>query len=152
MKKIKNRCLKTYNIILAACLALLGFTSSCDIQPVYGAPSVQPEYGAPSAKFIVKGQVESAENNEAIENIQVVLQYDTKRTDEDGHYQVSDIEGEPGDQTYLIQFQDIDNIDNGEFENLDTIVEFIDPEFTDGDGGFYAGETEIELNVKLNPK
>ena len=91
-------------------------------------------------------------DNDAIENIQVVMLYDTTKTDEDGLYQISDNEREPGDQTYFIQFQDIDNVDNGEFENLDTIVEFIDPEFTDGDGGYYAGETEIEFNVKLNPK
>ncbi len=143
MKKVEIKFLKSYNAIIAAILVVLGFASSCDSKD---------EYGTPSAKFIVNGKVESAENNAALENIQVIMQGDTVRTDENGNYQVTDKWGFPVDQTYTIQFQDIDDIENGEFENLDTIVEFKDPQFTDGDGDWYEGETEKEFNIKLTPK
>ena len=143
MKTVENKFLKFYNVIITVLIALLGFACSCD--PV-------DEYGSPSARFIVNGRIESAENNDAIENIKVVMQGDSVVTDENGNYQVIDNWGFPGDQTYAIQFQDIDSVENGEFENLDTIVEFKDSEFTGGDGNWDNGETEIEFNIKLNPK
>ena len=143
MKKVEIKFLKSYNAIIAAILVILGFASSCDSKD---------EYGTPSAKFIVNGKVESSENNAALENIQVIMQSDTVRTDENGNYQITDKWGFPVDQTYTIQFRDIDDIENGEFENLDTIVEFKDSQFTDGDGDWYEGETEKEFNIKLTPK
>jgi putative lipoprotein (rSAM/lipoprotein system) len=143
MKKVEMRFLKTYNIIIASLLALLGFASSC---------ITRTEYGTPSAKFIVKGKVQSIGSNEAVENIRVIMKGDTANTDTEGKYQVIDNLGFPSSQTYSIQFQDIDEALNGEFENLDTIVEFKNPVFTNGDGDWYSGETSKELDIKLKPK
>ena len=77
---------------------------------------------------------------------------DSVMTDINGNYQVTDKYGFPKDQTYDIKFKDIDNAQNGQFENLDTIVEFKDPIFKNGDGDWYRGETEKEFNIKLDPK
>lgn len=144
MKRLEIKFLKTYNAIIAVVLTLLGFASSCIL---FGC-----EYGTPSAKFIVKGKVESAEDNKAIQNIRVVMLGDSVTTDINGNYEVTDKYSFPKDQTYNIKFKDIDNALNGEFENLDTIVEFKDPIFKNGDGDWYRGETEKEFNIKLDPK
>ena len=53
---------------------------------------------------------------------------------------------------FNIEFIDIDGAENGEYQSLDTIVEFKDPHFTGGDGDWYAGETSKEFNIQLNPK
>jgi putative lipoprotein (rSAM/lipoprotein system) len=142
MKTVQTKLLKTYNAIITCLIALLGFSTSCE--PVM-------EYGTPSAKFIVKGKVSSSETSLPIKRIQVVMQGDTVFTDDNGNYRISDDEGFPTDQTYNIQFKDIDNLTNGEFNDLDTIAEFKNPKFTNGDG-WYEGETTKTLDVKLTPK
>ncbi len=140
---MKTKFFKTYNAIITALITILGFASSCD-------PTM--EYGTPSAKFIVNGKVLSSETNQPIENIRVAMHGDTSYTGADGGYRVMDRWGFPMDQTYDIQFIDIDGVSNNEFSSLDTIVEFKDPKFTGGDGHWYDGETETEFDVKLKPK
>lgn len=143
MKKARNILYKTSNTIILGLLALLGFTTSCE---------KKVEYGTPSAKFIVNGKVISSDSNEAIENVRVIMQGDTTKTDNEGKYQVVNKYGFPGDQTYDIQFQDIDGATNGDYQNLDTIVEFKNPQFINGDGNWYSGETSKELDIELNKK
>ena len=143
MKKVKIKFFKTSNAIIFGLLALLGFTTSCE---------KKVEYGTPSAKFIVNGKVISSDSNEAINNIRVVMRGDTTKTDNEGKYQVVDKYGFPSDQTYDIQFQDIDGATNGDYQNLDTIIEFKDPQFINGDGNWYSGETSKELDIELNKK
>ncbi|MFP4023981.1 MAG: radical SAM-associated putative lipoprotein [Thiohalospira sp.] len=141
---IKNRYLKFYNAAIVSLMAFLDFACSSSIEPV--------EYGTPSAKFIVNGTVSSEESNEPVRNIRVVMQNDTAYTDQEGNYQVADDWGFPTDQTYVIKFTDIDHEQNGAYHDLDSIVEFKDPEFTGGDGKWYSGETSKELDIKLTPK
>lgn len=140
---MKIKILKKYNVLIAGLLALLGYTTACDSKD---------EYGTPSAKFIVNGKVKSSETDQPIENIRVTMQGDTTYTNADGVYQVVDNWGFPTDQTYKIDFNDIDEAANGEFSDLDTIVEFKDPKFSDGDGDWYSGETSKEVDVKLTQK
>lgn len=140
---MKIKILKTYNVLIAGLLAILGFTTACDSKD---------EYGTPSAKFIVNGKVKSSETDQPIENVRITMQGDTTYTDVNGAYQVVDKWGFPTDQTYNIKFLDIDGEANGEFSDLDTIVEFKDPKFTNGDGDWYSGETSKEFDVKLTPK
>ncbi|MDD4500573.1 MAG: radical SAM-associated putative lipoprotein [Bacteroidales bacterium] len=140
---MKIKILKTFNILIAGLLAILGFATAC-------VPAA--EYGTPSAKFIVNGNVKSSETDQPIKNIRVSMQGDTTYTDANGAYQVIDEWGFPTDQTYNIEFQDIDGNANGVFSDLDTIVEFKNPEFSDGDGSWYRGETSKEFDVKLTPK
>jgi putative lipoprotein (rSAM/lipoprotein system) len=144
---MKTKFLKVYNKLLYYIIALLGvgtsFTTSC---AMYGTPV---EYGVPNATFKVSGKV-TTEQNIAIPNIRVVLPYDTAYTDNQGNYLVKTVTL-PGNQSIPIQFKDIDNAQNGEFKNLDTIAKFVNPQFTGGDGHWNQGETEIELNIKLKP-
>lgn len=147
MKKVKIKFFKTYNAIIAGLIGLLGF-SSCD---KIGGGDPVVEYGTPSAKFIVNGKVIASDSKEGIENIRVVIPGDTTKTDSEGKYQIH-VNGFPEDQKFNIEFQDIDGALNGDFQNLDTVVEFKDPDFTDGDGHWYKGESSKELNIELNNK
>lgn len=145
---MRIRILKTYNTLIVGLLTLLGFSSSCDKNGNFGGD----EYGVPSAKFIVKGKITSSDTNQAVKGIQVNMQNDTTYTDENGQYQVSDNYGFPSDQSYVVEFKDVDGEQNGEFENADSTVVFKDSEYSNGDGNWYAGETSKELNVKLSSK
>ena len=148
MRTLETIFLKSYNVIIAIFLTLFGYAcSKSPINPI----DIKTEYGTPTAKFIVQGRVVSVLNNQAIDKIQVVMNVDTVLTDQNGNYQVA-VSGFPTDQTYKVQINDIDSTSNGLFENLDTIVEFKNPKFTNGNGHWYNGETEKDLNIKLNPK
>lgn len=143
MKKVKMKVLKSYSAIITGILAMLGFASSCDSKA---------EYGTPSADFIVNGKVTSEETDLAVKNIRVIMEKDTVYSDNDGNYQVEAKGRFPQDQDFLVQFQDYDKELNGEFQDLDTTIEFKDPKFTDGDGDWYKGKTTKEFNLKLIPK
>lgn len=143
MKKARITILKTCNVLIAGLLTLIGF--ACVTDP-------RAEYGTPSAKFIVNGKVSSSLTDLPIEGVKVVMEGDSTTTDSDGNFRVSDPDGFPEDQEYLVKFQDIDGEANGHFNALDTIVAFIDPQFTNGDGDWYDGETSKELDIQLTPK
>lgn len=148
MRKFELMFFRTYSTILALLLTLLGFTqSSC--AKLYGSPIA--EYGTPSAKFIVIGKVESSGTNQPIKNILVYMSGDSTFTDSTGRYQLHS-GGFPNSQTFPIRFHDVDGILQGEYTNLDTIVEFKDPQFTNGDGHWYYGETSKEFDIQLKPK
>ncbi|MFN8258606.1 MAG: radical SAM-associated putative lipoprotein [Bacteroidales bacterium] len=142
---MKTRILKFNNRLLSKILAMLGLgaaiSESCAL---YGTPA---EYGTPYATFKVMGKVTTVEEI-PVQNIRVVLDYDTSFTDASGNYEVKTINF-PTNQTFSLHFKDVDNEQNGEFTDLDTTAEFKNPQFTGGDGDWYDGETEIELNVKL---
>ena len=107
-------------------------------------------YGTPTAKFIVNGKVTSSSNQE-IENIKIKMQWDSTKTNKEGNYQIETYDY-PGDHAFDIQFIDIDGVENGEYQSLDTIVKFKDPHFTGGDGDWDEGETSKEFNIQLKPK
>lgn len=160
MKKFKCNCLKTYNALIVFMISMLGFASSCDI------PGGKAMYGTPSADFNVKGKIEAMETNNPIigikvemsremdsENGKILVGLNTCLSEEPtGKYKVTDSSAFPEDQTYKIKFTDIDGVLNGEYETLDTTVVFQNPKFTNGDGSWYNGQTEKEVNVKLKPK
>ena len=146
MKKARTKLLKSYSALIVAIMALLGFAPSCD--------SIGPQamYGVPSATFIVNGKVTSSETNQEIENIKIKMNRDSTKTDSEGYYQIKTGSFPSEQQTFDIEFLDIDSTENGEFQNLDTIVEFKDPHFTGGDGNWNQGETSKEFNIKLHSK
>lgn len=143
MKKVRNFTLKRANGLISILLTILGFGASCDIGSA--------EYGVPSATFRVKGIVQSEVSSEAIPNIRVAMDYDTVYTDESGNFEIESTRF-PNNQTLLVEFKDIDGIVNDEYQPLDTSVEFIDPEFTGDKDGWYSGETEKEITIKLKDK
>jgi len=147
---MKRTLLKRYNTLLSFLLSILGFGAACSLSGCeYGI--LVAEYGTPYATFKVNGNVKSEETSDNIPNIRVVMGVDTAFTDAQGNFQVSASDF-PDDQTFLVEFKDIDGETNGEYQPLDTIVEFIDPEFTGGSGGWDNGETEKEINVELKDK
>jgi len=150
MKKLELKYLKTYNAFLAILLTFLGFTVSCAKE--YGTPYPIAEYGTPYAKFIVKGKVESSQTNQPIQNIRVYMQGDSTSTDSTGQYEIIDKHGLPLSQTFPIRFHDIDGVLHGEYTNLDTSVVFNNPQFINGDGEWYSGETSKDFNIQLKPK
>ena len=145
MKPIQIKLLKKYNAILASLLALIGFASSCEKD----GPRV--EYGTPSAKFIVNGAITSKETQQGIKDLRVVMQSDTVTTDTDGSYQVETVDF-PMDQTFHVIITDMDGTLNEEFNELDTVVNFTNPTFENGDGHWYQGETSKGFNIQLVPK
>jgi putative lipoprotein (rSAM/lipoprotein system) len=152
MKKIKMGLIKRYNSLIGFLLAALGFGSisltGCD-SPV--DPDPVAEHGVPYAIFKVKGKVTS--EAEGIPNIKVKMGsdsffFDSTYTDANGEYEIS--QGTfPSDQAFDMSFEDIDGAQNGSFQALDTIVEFVDPQFTGGSGNWDSGETETIFNVEL---
>lgn len=147
---MKRALLKKYNTLISFMLSILGFGAVCSLSSCeYGSPMV--EYGTPFATFIIKGSVKSEVTSNNLPYIRVVMGADTAFSDESGNYQVENIDF-PLDQTFLVEFKDIDGETNGEYQPLDTIVEFVDPEFSGGSGGWDSGETEKEINVKLEDK
>jgi putative lipoprotein (rSAM/lipoprotein system) len=150
MKKIRLSLFKRLNTLISFMLSVLGFGAACSLSSCeYGTPA--PHYGTPYSTFKVKGNVKSEVTSNAIPNVRVVMGFDTTFTDKSGNYQISNTNF-PDNQSFLIKFIDIDGETNGEHQDLDTIVEFIDPEFTGGTGDWDSGETEKEVNVKLKEK
>jgi putative lipoprotein (rSAM/lipoprotein system) len=150
MNKLKTRFLQKYNGLITILLTVLGFGTACNLTGCeYGTPAF--EYGTPYATFIVKGDVKSAQNSTAIPKIRVVMNHDTAFTNVSGNYQLENIDF-PEEQSFLVEFKDVDGSNNGDFQPLDTIVKFINPKFAGGSGSWDAGKTEKELNVFLKPK
>jgi len=155
MKIIKVKFLTGYNVVIAALLAVLGFSTSCN-------PFPGTEYGVPHARFTIKGKVTSSANNNPVPNIKVRMDGDTATRsfmeadsaycDSNGNYQVSDKYGFPDSHSYSIRFSDMDGSTNGDFQTLDTVIEFKDPVFTGGGSNWDNGETQKEINIVLKPK
>jgi len=148
MKKVKRHFWRKYNALLTLMLSLLGFSTACESLDEYGAPVV--EYGVPTATFIVKGKV-SSQDHAAVPNIRVAMGGDTTYTDKNGNYEVRQ-QSAPTDQEIPIEFEDIDGIENGEYSKIDTVAHFENPTFTGREGNWDMGETEQELNIKIDTK
>ena len=134
---MKIKFLKTYNAIIAALLAILGFSCGSSLD----------EYGTPEAKFIIKGKVSSKDTQQPIENICVNMGRNTVFTNVKGNYQVT-VWGFPEDQACLVKFHDT----GGMYMDLDTLIEFKNPQFTGGDKKWYEGEASKTVDVQLTTK
>jgi len=147
MKKLNTGILKLYSHILSGFLLLLGmstFTACVKEPPV-------AEYGAPWARFKVNGNIKSDSTQANIPHIMVITSQDTTLSDTSGNYLIQ-IDGYPSDQSFAIRFVDADGNQNGAFQNKDTVTQFSDVHFTNGDGNWYSGETSKVLNVKMKPQ
>lgn len=142
MKHIQNHN-RSYWVAVAVSIIILGFTPSCIFNALEGAPF---------AKFIVEGTVTNQSDQQIIPGIRVILNEDTVFTCVKGQYWIATTEGSPDDRSFAIKFEDIDGAQNGRFSNLDTVVQFKDPEFTGGDGDSYVGETKTSMDIILSPK
>lgn len=145
MKSVKSGFLSSVNLLIGSLLTVLGFGASCE-------RFAMMEYGTPSAKFIVSGQVRSAETNLPIQNVRVIMKNDTTYTNAAGEYEVEDRAGMPITSTYSLKFRDIREESLKQYSDLDTAIEFKNPVFTGGDNHWYKGETEKDFDVKLKAK
>jgi putative lipoprotein (rSAM/lipoprotein system) len=158
MAPIKLKFLKSYNSFILFLLSIIGFSSSCKKEEHVLL------YGTPHATFSIIGEVKSATDGQAIPEIIVEVRKEYKEeaglvrvlvetgfSEGNGKYNVM-IGDDPVNQTYQLRFTDTDGAQNGEYESLDTTVVFKDPKFTDGDGSWFRGVAEQELNIKLQPK
>ena len=158
MAPVKLKLLNSTNSLIAFLLSILGFSSACKKE------EMRYLYGSPHANFIISGDVKSAVDNKLIPEIIVEVRkeyneetglvralVETSFSEDNGKYTVM-IGDDPVDQTYQLRFTDTDGALNGEFQSLDTTIVFKDPKFTNGDGSWFSGVAEQEMNIKLKPK
>ena len=137
MKKI---IINKYNLFIAFILSILGFSTSCEKDPVV-------EYGVPTTRFKVKGTITNQAKT-PVEGIRVVMYPDSTLTDASGNYEVEVLEF-PSDRNFTLNYKDIDGATNGEFAKKDSIVEFNNNQYQNGDGNWYEGEVEKTVDIKL---
>ena len=109
---------------------------------------------APNADYIFKGYVKSTETNEPIKNIKVSIENFGNK-----EYSTSDIGfyyfeyfGIDITTDWHFKFDDIDSIENGSFENKDTVIRLNSGFLHDYDGNAYSGRMESEILILLNAK
>lgn len=155
MNRIKHLVFHCFNSLILLLISLLGFTTSC------AKEEMKYMYGSPNATFIVKGEIKSAQTQQPIPDIIVEMRivYEkegarlagTAFSKSNGGYEVA--MGEyPGDYTIQLKYTDTDGALNGEFESKDTTVVFKDTKYSGGDGSWYWGHAEKEINIQLKPK
>ena len=144
---MKKRILKKSNALLAAILALFG-VSSCDggAEVMYGV--IRDEYGCPYSEYTeITGNVQN-EAKKPIENIQVVMDWDTTYTAADGSFLLRK-EGTFPLRTAMLQFNDIDDAANGSYQNDTAEVQIT---YSGGDGDWNAGIGHGTVNKTLKAK
>ncbi|OFY53794.1 MAG: hypothetical protein A2X22_04715 [Bacteroidetes bacterium GWF2_49_14] len=134
----KRSFFRRWNTVIAWFLSLCGIACT----------NIACEYGTPEAKFNLTGTVTSEETDAPIDHIRIIMGYDTAYSDAAGTYEVSTF-GFPVSQTFTVNFSDIDGDDNGKFLPQDTVIQYLDPEFHDGSGSWYKGETDQKVDIKL---
>lgn len=136
MKKIV---LNKYNVFIAFLLSMLGLGVSCDV----GGKAM---YGTPSATFKVLGKV-TTESNIPIEGIQVIMFPDSTYTNAEGNYEVT-LSDFPKNQSFVVNFKDIDGPNNGSYLQKDSTVNFVDNQYQNG-SGWNSGEVSKTVDIKL---
>ena len=148
---------KTYGRILAILMAWFGF--SCNDSTDNG--DIMPEYGVPSATFKAKGVVTSQTDNSPIEGIRAVLKtkqeypygIDTVYTDNKGTFNLKSLNYEFAFNKLYVELSDVDGEENGSFLDTEIEIDYSKEKFKGGDGHWYAGEAEKDLeNISMKPK
>ena len=143
---MKKRILKKANALLAAVLALFGVAASCD--DGNEIPDLPCAYGTPTAEYIeITGTVQNEAQN-PIENIQVVMDWDTTYTAADGSFVLRREDDFPV-RTVTLQFNDTDENTNGSYQDDTAEVQI---NYTGGDGSWNAGIGRGTVNKTLRAK
>ncbi len=133
---------------------------------VYSCSNDEEGYVVPTARFVVSGTL--VEDNPEAEDIYLsgikvslgipyedkgnkgILYLDSLTTKEDGRFILSIIEY-PQPQKFVLKIENVDVGGNGSFETIFQDVDFINPSFNNGNGGWFAGDTERNLGlIKIN--
>ncbi|MFC2150917.1 radical SAM-associated putative lipoprotein [Bacteroidota bacterium] len=139
---MKKYLISTINKLILAVLAFLGFSCDPDVPAV--------EYGMPHADFKAYGSIIDETTLQKLSNIQVVMDGDTVYSNANGEYEIQ-VTRFPQTQIYTVGFKDVDGALNGSYLATDTIIDFSDVNYTDGDGTWYSGEKSKEINIELSP-
>ncbi|ODT55961.1 MAG: hypothetical protein ABT12_01395 [Paludibacter sp. SCN 51-9] len=158
----RKRMIRFTNALLAALLAVFGF-SNCD------EPRV--EYGTPNADYTVRGKVVDKVNQQPVKGIRVsystsrpILMYGviptpyrplaTDTSQVDGTYKVSQriSAGELQNNMLPVYVEDIDGDENGLYRDTTIVVDFENAVRSGKKKGWYDGERTVELKVELQPK
>ena len=143
---MKKQLLKKANTLLAPILALFGIATSCDDGSGNGDDICL--YGVPTAEYIeITGTVQNEAQN-PIENIQVVMDWDTTYTAADGSF-VLRREGDFPVRTVTLQFNDTDEATSGNYQSDTAEVQIT---YTGGDGSWNAGIGRGIVNKTLKEK
>ena len=143
---MKKRILKKANALLAAILALFGVATGCDDGNGNGDDICL--YGTPTAEYIeITGTVQNEAQN-PIENIQVVMGWDTTYTAADGSFVLRREDDFPV-RTVTLQFNDTDENTNGSYQDDSAEVQIT---YTGGDGSWNAGIGRGTVNKTLRAK
>ena len=149
---MKIKYLKLKSWLLVALGGLVGINlSNCE---------TECEYGCPEGTYHVKGTVTNVKG-EPIEGIAVVNAYESSdgyvmseygldTTGPDGRYEVS-VYGLP-DWPSPVGFRDIDDEQNGSYNDKVVPVSAPSEAFYGGDGNWNRGSANVELNVTLTEK
>ncbi|MBN1118523.1 MAG: radical SAM-associated putative lipoprotein [Bacteroidales bacterium] len=141
---MSRKVLKGYNRFIAAIFSILGIGAG-----FLGCEPFATAYGLPTADFKIIGKVTAQSTQTAINNIRVELQNDTTYTNESGEYEITSSQFPDDTVVFPIKFTDIDGSANGEYQEIDTNITFVNPVYKNGDGKWYIGEVTKELNLKL---
>jgi putative lipoprotein (rSAM/lipoprotein system) len=117
------------------------------------------EYGAPQADFNFHGTVWSSQSGQAIPGIRVSLHYPYDSaaakppvvTDSSGEYELH-FSGSHAYDRWLVRAHDADSSENGAFASEDTLITIADEEFRGGDGDWYLGGVDKNIDITLDPR
>jgi putative lipoprotein (rSAM/lipoprotein system) len=167
MKRMNKTVLKSFNVLLAALLGILGFTN-CE---------TREEYGTPHSDYIVKGKVVDKATGKSVSGLKIslfdyriALMYGTpqpdfktitftgyeNKTDSKGAYQfdgnsfysIKEVENLP----LSMHISDIDGAENGVYGDTIIEVNFKDAQRTKKASGWFDGEYVKNVNIELPEK
>ena len=152
--KINRFFLSHSNKMLLILLGILGFSiSNCKKEELHNQAT---EYGTPSATYIVNGTIKSKLTNQPIKNIRTIIHRgygDSTLSNQEGKFIISAHgSGDSNKETFSFSFKDIDDTLNGNYKNIDTTITFTNNKFTRGDGHWYKGGTQKDVEIFLEPK
>jgi putative lipoprotein (rSAM/lipoprotein system) len=135
----------------AAIGAAVGFLLGCDCLPFPIA-----EYGTPHADFKVSGTVTSRQTSQPVPGILVSI-YDTANTVQASDSAMTDSVGhfllkftDHPSAIWILRVRDIDGDTNGKYTGKDSTISIPEGELTGGDGKWYEGSAENEINFELD--
>lgn len=147
IKRIKKTLFRSENKIIFLLLGFLGLSSGCE--DIF---SSKTEYGIPSADFIINGKVKSTTTSQAIKDIQIINDLDTIYTNEKGEFRIEKKYLYPENQNFRVEVKDIDAEENGSFKDKEIQVVFENNNFEGGDGDWYHGKVEKDVEISLENK
>ncbi|WP_072159019.1 radical SAM-associated putative lipoprotein [Persicobacter sp. CCB-QB2] len=143
---MKTKSIQLFNRLYSLLIGLLGFgIMGCESSTV-------AEYGTPTADFKFSGKITDAATGESVSGIKVSTNngYVYVENEDNGDY-VMNYRDLPA-TAVLLRFEEFNPKQTGQYQKLDTLISLTDEEFKNGDGNWYLGKIEKEINIPLKKK